>query len=41
VVEQVATLKEINECWNIEDIMQANAVLDFKAAICAPDERLK
>jgi hypothetical protein len=30
VVEKVASLQEIRESWSLRDVMQVNALLDFK-----------
>ena len=32
VTAKIATLTEIEEHWNIDDILDANAVLDFQHA---------
>ena len=31
VLEQIATLEEIERSWNFMDIMKANALLDYRA----------
>lgn len=30
VISKVATKKELDECWTVDDILKANAILDFK-----------
>jgi len=32
VIERVATLTEIDSAWSLDDILDANAVLDYRAA---------
>ena len=41
VLDRIATLEEIERSWNFNDIMKANALLDYRADQEALDQGTK